>query len=222
MNKMISTVLTGFLVALMATSSANADDDSDNKTYEVTITNLTQAQRFTPILVASTHKSVRLFEPGEAASPELADIAEGGAVGAMTGLLLANPDVIDVADSGGLLNPGDSVTVVVSADDARYISLASMLIPTNDAFFALNGVKVNGRGRETVFWLPAYDAGSETNDEDCDNMPGPDCGGAGFSPADDGEGYVYIHGGIHGIGDLDPEIYDWRNPVARVKVVRVK
>jgi len=215
MNKMISTVLTGLLVTLMAASSAYADyeDDSD-KTYEVTITNLTQAQRFTPILVASHKKGVRL------ASPELADIAEGGAVGAMTALLLANPDVIDVADSGGLLNPGDSVTVVVSANDARYISLASMLIPTNDAFFALNGVKV--RGRETVFRVPAYDAGSETNDEDCDNIPGPDCGGAGFSPADDGEGYVYIHGGIHGTGDLEPEIYDWRNPVARVKVVRVK
>ncbi len=217
---MISTVLTGFLVALMAASSANADDDSDNKTYEVTITNLTQAQRFTPILVASHKKGVRLFELGETASPELADIAEGGAVGAMTALLLANPDVIDVADSGGLLSPGDSVTVVVSADDARYISLASMLIPTNDAFFALNGVKV--KGKETVFWAPAYDAGSETNDEDCDNIPGPDCGGTPFSPADAGEGYVYIHGGIHGIGDLEPEIYDWRNPVAHVRVVRMK
>jgi len=49
---------------------------------------------------------------------------------------------------------------------------------------------------------------------------GPDCGGAPFSPMDDGEGHIYVHGGIHGIGDLDPEFFDWRNPVAHVEVVR--
>ena len=31
-----------------------------------------------------------------------------------------------------------------------------------------------------------------------------------------------VHGGIHGIGDLDPATYEWRNPVAHVEVVRVK
>ena len=216
MNKVISTVLTGMLVTLMTTGSAIAGPQM----YEVTITNLTQAETFTPVLVASSRKSVKLFTPGEAASPELTDIAEGGDVSAMTAMLLANPHVVDVADSGGLLIPGASVTVTVSAQGAKYISLASMLIPTNDAFFALNGVRV--KGKENVFWAPAYDAGTETNDEDCTNIPGPDCGGIPFSPGDSGEGYVYIHGGIHGIGDLEPETYDWRNPVAYVKVVRVK
>ena len=31
-----------------------------------------------------------------------------------------------------------------------------------------------------------------------------------------------VHGGIHGIGDLDTATYEWRNPVAHVEVVRVK
>ena len=216
MNKVISTILTGVLVTLMTTGSAIAG----HKMYEVTITNLTQAETFTPVLVASSRKSVKLFTLGEAASPELTDIAEGGDVSAMTAMLLANPHVVDVADSGGLLIPGASVTVTVSAKGAKYISLASMLIPTNDAFLALNGVRVNGWDDD--FHVPAYDAGTETNDENCDNIPGPDCGGIPFSPGDSGEGYVYIHGGIHGIGDLDPATYDWRNPVAHVKVVRVK
>ena len=37
---------------------------------------------------------------------------------------------------------------------------------------------------------------------------------------DDGEGYVHIHRGMHGIGDLAPEIYDWRNPVAAITITR--
>ena len=222
MKKIIIKVITGLFVVLMASTSANAGGSS----YEVTITNLTQAEKFTPILVASSKKSVKLFKLGDPASSELTDIAEGGDISGMTGLLLANPDVVDVANSAallpphGLLEPGDSVTVTVSAMGAKYISLASMLIPTNDAFIALNGVRV--KGKENVFRVPAYDAGTETNDEDCANIPGPDCGGVPFSPLDSGEGYVYVHGGIHGIGDLEPEIYDWRNPVAHVKVVKVQ
>jgi hypothetical protein len=32
---------------------------------------------------------------------------------------------------------------------------------------------------------------------------------------------VHIHSGIHGIGDLRPEHFDWRNPVARITIRRV-
>ena len=230
MNKIITKVITGLFVVLMMSTTAHAGDDSDsdsgnrgNKMYKVTITNLTQAQRFTPILVASSKKRVKLFDLGEAASPELAMLAEGGAVGPLTALL--GPHTVDIDNSAddlpphGLLEPGDSVTVMVSAKGARYISLASMLIPTNDAFFALNGVKVTGK--KNTFMVKAYDAGSETNTETCADIPGPACGGEGFSP-DDGEGYVYSHSGIHGHGSLLPETYDWNNPVARVEIVRVK
>ena len=222
MRNILTMVTTGLLAGFMTVASAS----SDEAIYEVTITNLTQAQKFTPILVASHKKDMKLFKLGQPASPELTDIAEGGAIGALAGMLMANPNVVDVADSGellppnGLLEPGQSVTVTVSAEGAKYLSLASMLIPTNDAFLALNSVRVKGNGR--VFQIPAYDAGTETNDEDCAHIPGPDCGGIPFSPDDAGEGYVYIHGGIHGIGDLDAEIYDWRNPVAHVEVVKVK
>jgi hypothetical protein len=68
----------------------------------------------------------------------------------------------------------------------------------------------------------AYDAGSEVNDELCASIPGPDCGGAGAgSPVGGEEGYVHVHTGIHGIGDLDPSERDWRNPVAMITVTRV-
>ena len=227
MNKIITNVITGLFVVLMMSPMAHADDDSDSDNgknmYKVTITNLTQAEKFTPILVASSRKRVKLFDLGEPASPELARLAEGGAVDLLTTLL--EPHTVDIANSSdllpdGLLQPGDSVTVMVSAKGAKYISLASMLIPTNDAFFALNGVRV--KGKKNVFMAKAYDAGSETNTESCADIPGPDCGGAPFSPEDEGEGYVYIHSGIHGNGSLAPEIFDWNNPVAHVEIVRVK
>lgn len=32
---------------------------------------------------------------------------------------------------------------------------------------------------------------------------------------------MYISNGVQGIGDLAPELYDWRNPVARIEIRRV-
>ena len=138
--------------------------------------------------------------------------------------LNGNQQVVDVQTSGGLLKPGQSVTVVVSARrGARMISLASMMLPTNDGFIGLNSVAVPKRGSRT-FYSPGYDAGSEANDELCANIPGPTCGGApgspGVNPGD--ENQVHVHRGTHGIGDLAADVYDWRNPVARITVTRVR
>ena len=117
MNKVISTILTGVLVTLMTTGSAIAG----HKMYDVTITNLTQAETFTPILVASSKKPIELFTLGMVASPALTDIAERGDLDAMTALLIgANPNnLVGIANSSGLLAPGASVTVTVSAKSAR-------------------------------------------------------------------------------------------------------
>jgi len=37
-----------------------------------------------------------------------------------------------------------------------------------------------------------------------------------------GEGFVHVHSGIQGIADLDAARYDWRNPIAKISVKRVK
>ena len=191
--------------------------------YEVTVTNLTRGQQFTPILVASHKAGVRLFELGTPATPELKTLAEEGNVAPLTALLLGNPNVRDVVNSGGLLNPGASVTQRVSTlGGFDNVSVSAMLIPTNDGFFAVNDAEgPNGQGSITVF-SPAYDSGTERNDETCASIPGPnfiECGGPGGGGAPGGgEGYVHIHAGIHGIGDLDPALRDWRNPVAKITI----
>ncbi len=195
--------------------------------FEVTITNLTRGQQFTPILVATHRAGVKLFDLGQPASPELATLAEEGNTVPLASLLTAIPEVLDVTNSSGLLNPGASVTLKVKTRGVfNHLSVASMLIPTNDGFFALNGVKGprdQGVATETSI---AYDAGSERNDELCASIPGPsfaECGGpgGGGAPADGEEGYVHVHAGIHGIGDLNTADRDWRNPVARIVIRRL-
>jgi hypothetical protein len=212
--------------ALTFTASQVAAGGKDD--YHVTITNLTHSINFTPILVASHRRPVSIFELGAPASDELSAIAEGGDVGPMTTMLNHDHDVVDVQASAGLLGPGESVTVIVSGDHGvKYISVASMMLPTNDGFIGLNSAEVSKRG-DMVFYSPAYDAGSEANDELCANIPGPHCKGSGPSPTSGDEPntgdetYVHIHRGTHGIGDLAADIYDWRNPVARISVTRIR
>ncbi len=195
---------------LMGTSYASEEK------YDVTITNLTRSEVFTPIMVATHKRSKKMFMLGSKASDVLAAMAEGGDTSGLSASLKPHKS----ASSGGLLEPGQSVTVRIHAMEKNRISVAAMLIPTNDAFFAVNGMKLPKHSMTVM--SPAYDAGSETNDELCANMPGPVCGGAGGSPNDDGEGYVHIHAGIHGIGDLAAADFDWRNPVAKITIRRVK
>jgi len=197
----------------------------DGARFAVTVTNLTHGQVFTPIVVASHKRGVHLFMAGQPASPELEQLAEGGDVVPLSAMLTANAKVLDVANSGAPLPPGQSTTVTVNTSGRfTHISIASMLVPTNDGFFALNGV-AGPKGNNTLTLnVPAYDAGTERNDELCASIPGPPsvCNGEGFNASRDGaEGFVHVHAGLHEIGDLGAADHDWRNPVARISIRRV-
>ena len=94
------------------------------------------------------------------------------------------------------------------------------MIPTNDTFIALNGVNVPWGYRRITKYVTAYDAGSELNDELCASLPGPGCGGDPGPDSDNGEGYIYVSNGIRGVGDLDADLRDFNNPVARITIRR--
>jgi len=185
--------------------------------YDVTVTNITKGLTFTPATVATTRKGDTFFKAGYPASPGLETIAETG--NPMT--LNASFDAYDVA-SLGFIGPGESDSTVVATKGAyQGISIASMLIPTNDTFFAVNGID-GPRGNKTMtVSVPAYDAGTELNDELCVSLPGPGCGGDPGPASMNGEGYVYISGGIRGVGDLDADALDFNNPVARITITRL-
>jgi hypothetical protein len=192
--------------------------------YLVSITNMTRAQSFTPILVATHTRTVRVFAAGTAASPELREVAEEGNIAPLMMLLRGLPlEVRDVTATTALLTPGVTVSVeVMAAGPFDRLSLVSMLIPTNDAFIGLNGIVLPGSGDGLTLDLPAYDAGTERNDERCASIPGPgfsECNGpGGGARIGGGEGAVTIHNGIRGAGDMRAADRDWKNPVARVTI----
>jgi hypothetical protein len=206
-----------FAVLLSFSTLALADGE---QMYAVTVTNITKGTLFTPILVVTHKPGHPVFELGEPASDELAAIAEGGDTGPFQDKILSSGMGYDAVSTGAPLFPGESVTVNVKAKGRfNHVSLAAMLLPTNDGFIALNGMRLPYKSLTQI--IPGYDAGSEMNDELCANIPGPQCGGEGLSEAG-GEGHVHIHNGIHGIGNLSASDYDWKNPVASVKIMRVK
>ena len=220
LKKVLGALLISGLIVISSSAQAGGWP-----TYHVTITNLTNAIIFTPILVASHRREIDLIGLGAPASGELTAIAEAGDITLLEDVLNDMKHVADVQNSGDALMPGDSVTVVVKArHGARRISLAAMMLPTNDGFIALDSVKAPNRGTLT-YYSPGYDAGTEPNDEWCANIPGGGtCAGVGLSPPvgnPGDEGYVHIHRGIHGVGELEPATYDWRNPVARITVTRI-
>ena len=190
--------------------------------YAVTITNITRGVIFTPILVATHKKGHPLFMLGSPASDELVAVAESGNTEPLADKLTMSGMAYDTKSSGAPLFPGKSVTVnVMMHEDFNYVSVVSMMLPTNDGFIAVNGVKgPNGKKVRNVM-SAGYDAGSETNDEQFASIPGP-FGGEGLSPNDHGEGYVHIHGGIHGIADVVAADHDWRNPTAKISIKRMK
>lgn len=216
----------------LALTTANALADKLPR-YEVTVTNITQAQTFTPILVTTHSRSIALFELGAPASEELEILAEDGGTGPFVELLEnAGRAVGDVTSGAGLLAPGQSATFEIEGNPWRHVlSVAAMLIPTNDTFFAINSVRLPRFGTTSHYAL-GYDAGTEFNDQSCANMPGPRCGGEGFNAVvgENDEGYVYVSNGFHDLGSEDangfevlgPATYDWRNPVAKVTVTPIR
>ncbi len=220
-------VLTGFGILFLSQAASAAD-------YSVEITNLTHKINFTPRIVIA-HVPVSLFSAGDDLNDStgglldgqvnnaLTEIAEAGNVDPMI-TILDQESIMSAASHAlgdGLLSGGQKQTVeLLNIQGLSKISLFAMMLPTNDGFIALNNKDLPESGSVT-YYLNAYDAGTETNTESCDDIPGPLCGGTAQSPDDTGEGYVHIHRGIHGLGaTIDAATYDWRNPVAVVTITK--
>jgi hypothetical protein len=246
MFRRLSLIVAAMTVFMLVLSPA-AFGKSKVATYEVTITNLTDGQPLTPPVAYTHKKKVSLFEAGEAASPELMALAENGNSGPLFTALDGDKHVYDSLEAGEPLvpatNPGmtpfsDTVTLTITATGgAKYLTVASMLICTNDGFTGVNGLRLPKKmGDSTTVMSAAYDAGTEINTEDFANLVPPCQGLIGVSSADTGTGMsdptlaeggvVAHHSGIDGVGvlmssDLVPGVHGWTNPVVSITVERV-
>lgn len=206
-------------------------------TYSITITNLTEGQPLTPALVATHKGSDGLFSVGDAASFELKEIAENGNLAPMQDRVADDRDFFDLAVQTGStvppVLPGETISLEIdAAPPHNFLSWTSMLICTNDGFTGVDTLKLPSEVGESVTRVTqGYDAGTEINTEafadivpPCGPLTGQDSMGQGTDTSDPSlaeGGVIHHHGGILGIGDLDPDINDWDNPVATIEVQRI-
>ncbi len=206
--------------ALFATAGLASAQTAGQIVGQITITNLTGDHILSPAVVA-THNmdAAAVYTPGEPASSELTSLAEEGRGDPLAAMLMADPGVLNVVHitgAGGPIMPGESATATIGFDyDHPMISVAAMLVSTNDGFIAAR-VMIPARGSRT-YMVGAWDAGTEANTESCMHVPGPPCGTHDGRMTDGAEGFVHIHRGIRGTGGV-PASKDWRNPVAMITV----
>lgn len=194
--------------------------------YEVTLENLTPAtgdissQPFSPPVLATHQSEIRLFKREHYASNELRQIAEDAVNGPMVEKLKNSNRVFDVVEGTDVIFPENSDSFLIRAKRGyNRLSLVCMLVNTNDAFAGISKAKLP-RHDEEIYYLYAYDAGTEKNTELTDHIPGPCCG----SPLVRVPTYekIQYHQGIMGIGDLNPEVYGWNKKVAKITIRRIK
>jgi len=224
--------LIGALTLGLASVSASAQQ------IEVTITNLTHGIYFTPFVVGAHDVDFHVFQVGQAASAELTAQAEGGDISGVSGLLDDAQAVVVENPAGGLLAPAASATLEMDTGTNEYLSLTSMLLPTNDGFAGLDAWQIPSVAGTYWINVNAYDAGTEANDEIINGggapgtpgipaAPGMDAGtGATGVTTEETNTTVHIHRGAvgddsltDGASDLDNRIHRWLNPVLRVRVV---
>lgn len=190
---------------------------------QVSITNIGH-QPLAPILVV-THRSqaMPVFVPGMEASMELATLAETGNPAPLQAMVETDPNVAyatHVTGMSGKVMPGETVMAEVVFDMThRSVSIAGMLVHTNDGFAAYQGAMIPAGFSTNSYMVHVWDAGSEANTEACADVPGVHCVSSydNARNMDGAEGMVLTHPGIHGMGDV-PVMYDWRGPVAILKV----
>jgi len=193
-------------------SSANAEQ------IRVTIENLQPNDGFffTPVWLGFHDGSFDLFDTGSGSSSELETIAETGDAAPLRGLFSSatngngtsrfDETVFGNAGFPGapVFDPGETVSIVIDVPDSvsnRYLSVASMVIPSNDAFFGnddpMQNVVFNADGSFAgpltinILGSSIYDTGTEVNDP---------TGGAAFSALGGNSvaegGIVNLHAGL--------------------------
>lgn len=165
-------------LALAAMIGLSASGYSQAVEVELSITNLTHANYMTPRLAIAHDASVDAFEVGTEASTALAWLAEAGVIddaqnadssGQNFEAALGPVDTDNGSNTwhrfGGLLAPSSTLTYSFDTMDKPYFSLLTMLIPSNDAFAGLDSIMIPSEPGTYTYYLNAYDAGTELNDE---------------------------------------------------------
>lgn len=220
------TVILSSLVLSACGSSIN------EKKYKVTLTNVTANQPLSPATIILHKSAYHLFQPGQMASVALEHLAEGGSNQEIFDEASADGAFVESASGTGIIPPGGSETIDLNVDDTTdlNISVATMLVNTNDAFAGRGSSKIASlkKGESFSMHVPIWDAGTEANTEASGSMPGPADGGEGFNASRNGDAnFVAIHQGVVTNADglatsVLGESHRFNNPGVLLHVERVK
>jgi hypothetical protein len=216
----------------VATTTAPPPPPPAMASFNVTVENLTNAQPLSPIAVIAHQSGYEVFTVGSAASVSLEEMAEGGDNTALLAEADADVMVVATTSGGAPIGPAGRETVSIDLPDSDRVglrlSIATMLVNTNDAFTSLNtAVDTMAVGDVLTFNSVAYDAGTEADTEMATDIPGPAGGGTGFDAArNDQADRVLMHSGIvskdDGLATSDlTEQHRFDNPVARISIERI-
>ena len=226
--KHINTAVSLLALALYGCGGSSGGSAS-TPSYELTITNLTTGQPVTPLAVVLHTSAYQGFAAGISASIGLEMLAESGSNTQFLADATADASVMNTASGAGLLLPGTSETITITAADSTGIELTilGMLAATNDGFAGTSGLSLANLvvGATQVVTLPAYDAGTEANTETTATVPA--LGSGAFTAArDDVNDFVTIHRGVvtadDGLATSDlNQSHRFDNPAIRVKIRRI-
>lgn len=231
-------------VALIAAAACDSDSSTPSvnmppvvnppqASFDITVLNATNAQPLSPIAIIAHDAGYSVFSVGAAATGGLEEMAEGGDNTALIAEADADAAVVLTASGAAPIGPAGSETIRIMLDETDrsglHISVATMLVNTNDAFTALNGWPVDSMAVGDVMTVNAvaYDAGTEFDSETAGTIPGPAGGGEGFNATRDDEGdRVSMHSGVvsgdDGLAGSDlTEQHRFDNPVARIRIERI-
>ena len=195
--------------------------------FDVAVTNLTNNQPLSPIALIA-HQQGNIWTLNESASIELELMAEGGDNSLLTAIDFAMSSVSGAAPVG----PGASDLLSLTINDSidgMFLSIATMLVNTNDAFSGINRFDISQFtvGQTQTMLTAAYDSGTESNSEALGTIPGPADGGEGMNVARDDVDFVSRHSGVVS-ADLGlttsilDESHRFDNPVLKIVITRTE
>ena len=230
-NTILKSVVLVAAVLVFLSGCIHDDDDGDaraQRTFSVTVTNMTSNQPLSPLAVVLHDAGFGGVMPGTTASTGLEKLAEGGDNTDFLAEADAHAMVSAAASGSGIVMPGAAETVMLSGG-GTLLTLAAMLVNTNDAVAALDGVELGGLDENESLTVQAlaYDAGTEANSEAMADIPGPAAGGEGYNGQRDDRDFIAVHPGVISAEDgLATSVLDsthrFDNPVAQVVITRVR
>ncbi|MGF1728792.1 spondin domain-containing protein [Photobacterium kasasachensis] len=199
--------------------------------YTVSVKNLTPNQPLSPLAILAHNDQYSLFEIGQPSSNPLEVMAEGGDNSNLLAESANNGNVGYSVSGTGVILPGasDSVSLTIDTNVAQQLSVASMLVNTNDGFVGETQLDIGSLaiGESLNMNMAIWDAGTEANNESAATIPGPAAGGEGYNSVRDDNDRVSFHAGVISQDDglassALNATHRFLNPGARLTITRTE